>query len=421
MPFRPSDKQAALARFALRNTLHILVQGAMGGGKTVACVPAWLAWMAERCPPAERHIVAFPDKRQGRYELGDAAREWAEDSGLKLKLGVEAWEVESMLGPPHTVLPMPFGTGGMGSKFKQWNLASIYVDEATEMVAMMRQRLISRLRAIPYPRAIWSYNPDDQHGFKADLFDPVERGELSGEIWRFKMSDNPSLPLGYHAMMLANYPLEHERARYIDGDWAVATGAVYPFRHLSSLLNSEGRVSPPPPGEPLMYIAGVDWAVSTVTCALLRGRWAEGWWVVDEWRHDGARRGEMPTPLQARQMHQHLTANGTRSVRQWTVDRTAGDLLVALAEVAAGEVVPSQGETTDMVRSTARHFDADNLHMAPGCEHTILSVEKHRWPENASYYGTPKPVKDGTEHEAEALRYALCRVAPPMPTRPGRP
>ena len=187
------------------------------------------------------------------------------------------------------------------------------------MAQQLRQRLISRLRSIPQPRAMWSYNPDDANGFKEQLFDPVERGDLSGEIWKFKMSDNPSLPVGYMDMMLGNYPLTHERARYIDGEWATAVGAVYPFRHLYTELNAEGRVTPPPTGEPLMYIAGVDWAASTVTCALLLGRWREGWWVVDEWRHDGARRGEMPTPTQAREMHQHLTANGTRSVR--TMDR----------------------------------------------------------------------------------------------------
>ena len=420
MPFRPSDKQAALARFPSRDVLHILVQGAMGAGKTVACVPAWLSWMAFSCPPRERHVMAFPDKRQGRYELGDIAREWADDTGLRVRLGVESWEIESAHGAPHTVLPLPFGTGGTSAKWKNWNLASIYVDEAPELPVESRKRLISRLRSIPNPRAIWSYNPDDMNGFKAELFDPVEGGELSGEIWKFRMSDNPGLPAGYLEMMLANYPLAHERARYIDGEWAIAHGAVYPFRHLAMELNVEGRVTPPPVGEPLMYITGVDWAVSTVTCALLLGRWREGWWVTDEWRHDGARRGEMPTPRQAREMHEHLTAHGTRSIRQWTVDRTAADLLVALAEVAAGEVVPSHGETLDTVRSTARHFDAHNLHISPTCHHTIHSVEQHRWPVTASYYGTPKPLKDGSEHEAEALRYALCRVAPPMPSRPGR-
>ena len=157
-------------------------------------------------------------------------QEWSTETGLRADLGAREWKIESLHGPPQRILPMPYGKALADPKFLNWNLASIFIDEAPQMPEGSRRHLVSRLRSGNMLRAVWCYNPVDRNSFKKGIHDPVSRGDIAGKVFRFKLSDNPGLPQGYRAMQEANYPAGADRIRYIEGEWAAQEGLVYDQR-----------------------------------------------------------------------------------------------------------------------------------------------------------------------------------------------
>ena len=218
MRFVPTDKQAEFCRVLAQSPeIHYLLQGAQGSGKTSVGIRGWASWLAAECPPAHRHICTYADDRQGKVELGGMLNDWARETGIRVRLQSNRWYIESFHGHDQVILPMPYGRALADPKFLNWNLASIFIDEAVNMPAGSRKHIISRLRAIPNPKAIWCYNPIDKNTFKGEVYDPIETGAMGGHVWVFTDTDNPSLPEGYRAMQEWNYPSLAERTRMIEG------------------------------------------------------------------------------------------------------------------------------------------------------------------------------------------------------------
>ena len=422
--FVPSDKQATFCRsLACSDALHWLLQGAQGSGKTSIGVRGWASWLAADCPPGQRHICTYADDRQGRVEIAQMLAEWSQETGLRIVLGAKEWRVESLHGAEQRILPMPYGKATADPKFLNWNLASIFVDEAVNMSAGSRKNLISRLRAIPHPKAVWCYNPIDDNGFKREVHDPVSEDKVPGRVFVFKLSDNPGLSDGYRAMQEANYPDPTDRMRLIEGEWCAASGQVYPGRF--NIGDSRSRIAAAPNTDPVYYFAGVDPDDgSGVTHGLLLGMWPHGVHVVDEWRNDQTR-NPMDAAERAYAVVAALTGQGRRSVRFWVVDANGREFIPELVEAAAGKVTTSDIRigVNAGVKHLQRFFNHDWLRVDPRCVELIREGESYRWPDNVeTVYGDSKPDKasGGGAHGLDGLRYALEKI-PPLERAPRRP
>ena len=129
--FRPSDKQVAFCKYMAECDPHgdgqayfILLQGAQGSGKTSIGIRGWASWMAAECPPNKRHVATYALDAQGKIEIAGMMRDWADETGLRVKLQAREWQVESLHGPAHRIIPMPYGKALADAKFLNWNLAS---------------------------------------------------------------------------------------------------------------------------------------------------------------------------------------------------------------------------------------------------------------------------------------------------------
>lgn len=421
--FVPSAKQAKLCRDVLApgRPLHFMVQGAQGSGKTSLAIRAWAADLATVCPPGQRHIVTYADERQGKHELGKMLREFSLETGIRTTLQAKVWYIESLLGERQTVLPISYGKGYDEAKFLNWNLASIFVDEAVNMPHHSRQNLISRLRAVPNPLAIWCYNPKDKNKFKASLYDPIADGLLAGNLYEFALVDNPGLPEGYVEMQMANYPDEADRIAMVLGKWAAREGPVYRKRFTDwSEHNPEGRVREAPVGiPPLWYIVGVDPCDvpggGGTTAATLLACYPEtldnpmGVWQVGEyyWKQS---EGYMDGLQSARAIVDDFERY---SPKLWVVDQAGGDMAPDIAKMVGGEVKSSGRPALPVVESinhVKRFFNNGWLWLDPRCENTIAEGQAYHYPEDAEdKYGDLKPVKD-YDHALDAMRYALWNI-----------
>ena len=415
MKFYPTEKQSQFCDVLARSDdVHFLLQGAQGSGKTSIGVRGWASWLATECPPGHRHICTYADDRQGKVELGGMLTDWSKETGLRVRLLANRWFIESMHGSDQVVLPMPYGRALADPKFLNWNLASCFVDEAVNMPAGSRKHLISRLRAIDNPKAIWCYNPIDKNEFKQEVHDPIEAEAMGGHIWVFTASDNPSLPVGYRQMQEWNYPSQAERTRMIEGMWAAMEGLVYPERFTAwSEISPHGRVRPKPEGAPDWFAAGVDPDDGAgTTAAVLLAKYKTGVWVVGEWGNRQAER-KMDAIERAQKVHTVFTKN--RSVRLWVVDVAGGDMIPELARLAYGSVTTSGRPPLPVVQSinhVRRFFNNEWLWIDPACTELINEGSKYHYAEGApDRYGDNKPVKEN-DHYVDALRYVLSQTTP---------
>lgn len=102
-------------------------------------------------------------------------------------------------------------------------LALAYVDEITELPESVFKMLEGRL-SVPGAKLIGTTNPDGPaHWFKKQYLD---NKELDLAHWDFNLDDNPSLDETYKKQIKASYTgLWYNR--YILGEWALASGAIY--------------------------------------------------------------------------------------------------------------------------------------------------------------------------------------------------
>ena len=342
--------------------------------------------------------------------------EWSRETGLRVKLTASRWYIESLSGEDQVVVPMPYGKAIADPKFLSWNLASIFVDEANNMPAGSRKNLISRLRAIENPKAIWCYNPIDKNNFKKELYDPIVSGAMEGNVWVFKPSDNPSLPHGYIEMQEWNYPSRADRVRMLEGEWSAMEGLVYPDRFTShSERTPKGRVRALPEGTPEWYAVGVDPDDgSGTTAALLLARFKQGIWIVDEWYNRQSERA-MDTPSRAAAIYNSMTQRGRRSITSWVIDVNGGDMIPEIAHLASGNVRTSGRPPLPVVSSinhVKRFFNNEWLWISPSCTNLIEEGSKYHYPEDAdTRYGEIKPVKKD-DHGLDAARYVIAGIAP---------
>ena len=421
MEFKPTDKQSEFCRVLSESSaIHYLLQGAQGSGKTSIGVRGWASWLAFECPPGQRHICTYADDRQGKVELGGMLQDWSRETGLRVRLQSARWYVESMLGDWQTVLPMPYGKSLADAKFLNWNLASVFIDEAVNMPSGSRKHLISRLRAIPNPKAVWCYNPVDKNNFKQEIFDPVESASMNGHYWIFVDTDNPSLPEGYREMQEWNYPSAADRMRMIEGQWAAMEGIVYPERFRKwDELNPHGRIRPKPTGLPEWYAAGVDPDDGAgTTAAVLLAKYKTGIWVIEEWYNRQVDR-KMDAIARAEAVYSKFTRN--RSVQLWVVDVAGGDMIPELARLSHSSVKTSGRPplpVTPSINHVRRFFNNEWLWIDPVCVNLIDEGSKYHYEEGGpDKYGELKPVKEH-DHGLDALRYILSQTSPLSTPKP---
>ena len=339
-----------------------------------------------------------------------------------------------MRGEWQKIFPMPYGKSLADAKFLNWNLASIFVDEAVNLPAGSRKNLISRLRAVHKTLAVWCYNPIDNNNFKKEVHDPVMRGEISGEVFVFKLSDNPSLSPEYRIMQEFNYPSGAERTRMIDGEWAANEGLVYPNRFtVWTDINTKGRIRPKPDGDPMWYAAGIDPDDgSGTTAATLFGRWLPtnsspgGVWAIEEWRNV-----QSDTKMDGIEKAAGIVEQFTegRSISSWVIDVAGGDIIPELAKMVQGTVLTSGRpplKVVDSIKHVQRFFNNEWLWIDPACAYTIEEGLEYRYPDDGNKYGEVKPIK-AKDHFMDDMRYLLSKTSPlasapsaPMAPSPAR-
>lgn len=279
-------------------------------------------------------------------------------------------------------------------------LALAYVDEATNLPEPFWKMLESRLR-VPGAKLLATCNPEGPaHWLKKDY---IDKKELDLVHWNFSLEDNPILDEAYKQQLKASYTGMWYN-RYILGEWALATGAIY------DTYDKENEYEQPY-ATPNYYIVGIDYGTTNATAAVLCGITPNKWpqvHVESEYYYDSAKSGRAKTDAElVRDIKSFI---GYKNISVIYLDPAAASLKIALRQ-ADLPVVDANNDVLPGIKTVGKFIAGKNIVIHKGCTTLREHIQSYAWDPKAADRGEDKPIKKN-DHILDALRYAIFTAFP---------
>ena len=279
-------------------------------------------------------------------------------------------------------------------------LALAYVDEATNIPHAFWKMLESRLR-VPGAKLLATCNPDGPaHWLKKEY---IDKKELDLASWQFCLEDNPTLDEAYKQQLKASYSgLWYKR--YIQGEWALAHGAIY-----DGYDEDNEFINPFPSAN--YYIVGIDYgttnATAAVLCAVTPNKWPQIR-VEAEYYYDSAVKGRSKSDVElVRDIKDFI---GYKDVSAIYIDPAAASLKVALRQ-ADLPVVDANNDVVPGIRTVGTYISGKNIVIHKSCKILREHIQSYAWDPKAADRGEDKPIKHN-DHILDALRYSVYTAFP---------
>lgn len=383
-PTQEASVRAANARLNLWD-------GSVRSGKTVASILRWLRFLAVDGPPGNLLMVGKTERTLARNVL-DPIRDLVGYSRCTVKIGSGEAVI---LG--RTVYLAGANDESATARIRGITLAGAYGDEVSLWPRSFFAMLLSRL-SIAGAQAFFTTNPDGpRHWLKTDYLDRAD--ELDLARFRFRLPDNPGLDPAYVQALQTEYT-GLWRARFIDGLWVAAEGAI--FDQFDPTVGGP-HVQTPPPGLTDPGWVAIDYGTSNPLVALRLRRTDEATWVTDEWRWDSRQRRRQLTDAE---YADRLTAwwAGDEPTTL-VIDPSAASFIVELRNRGL-PVIAANNAVLDGIRLVASTLTAGRLRIAPQCTGLIDELAGYTWDPKAQEKGQDAPLKQD-DHGPDALRYGL--------------
>lgn len=393
-----SDKQRHTATFGLRDNRFIMISGPTRSGKSESAISGFMQFAGRVFAGCDFALVAKSQLQLDAVVL-PKVRTWCHRMGVEATPHDKHLEVASYHGAPNKFWYVigRDGTEQAAKRIQGMGLAGAYVDEFTRMPADLIDMLTSRMLEYEQAKLIGTMNPEGpDHWAKVDWIDQIVQERRNGEYIQFAMTDNPILSPAAIAEIGATYSGAFYR-RMILGEWAASTGLVHPVVTYKET---------PPEQEALRWEVALDYGAATVTHAVLVGYFKDGWYVADEWRHDGTASGQMPVSEQTERIYAWATKGGGRSIASWAVPKDAAAMLEQLANLASGGVYLAIDPVLWGVQQLNLRLE-NRLYVDSKCKALRKELAAYKWREDPAKRGDDVPDKTSANgaHGADALRY----------------
>ena len=140
---------------------------------------------------------------------------------------------------------------------------------------------------------------------------------------------------------------------------------------------------------------------------MLIGKYASGYWVIDEWRHDGDDGNALGHDQQVAEIIKHFRPYGR--VNKWVVDPSAADFKVQVARAkrmgaTTARVYSGNNEVVFGIQNVSFYFAQHRLNIAPRCINLLREIDSYVWDESPASRNEDRPIKRN-DHGPDALRY----------------
>ena len=389
---RLSAKQAEIAAYGGSPYRWTVTTGPVGSGKTEAAIVGFALTMS-RYGGAEFGMLT-----KGHPQLASVLR-----GGLQRVLDLDLrpdsdgrMELPGANGLSNTLIALVAQDKRAEPRLRSFNLAGMWLEEMTTLPASIIGAANARCR-VGDAKLIGTTNPDGPlHPLKTTIIDHPD--DYGAQIIKTTLYDNPSLTADY-IKSLGQFYTGHMYSRMVLGEWAAASGLVYPrFYDVSRDAPDEDMI---------VYDVALDVGESSVSHALLIGRTNTGVsWIVDELRIDHQLHGQVePRDLVNRIMRwadaplaSVIVDPAALAVRQEFSSQMSERRLKTLVGKAENDWNEGVAETNLWLDTRALKIWGER------CPELLRELGQLMWDEEQSQIGKDVPVKS-SDHGADAMRY----------------
>jgi PBSX family phage terminase large subunit len=163
------------------------------------------------------------------------------------------------------------------------------------------------------------------------------------------------------------------------------------------------------------FWAGTDYGTANPTHFNLLGLGKDNrFYLIDEWRHSGAKSGRSKTDVEYSQHLQEwlddYKTEFSDFVPQWIfIDPSAKSFITQVNRDTSFRVSKADNTVLDGIRKVSKLLGTDNLKIHKRCENTINEFHSYAWDDNAQEKGDDKPLKSD-DHSMDALRYIVNSI-----------
>ena len=284
-----------------------------------------------------------------------------------------------------------------------------YGDELTTWTEGVFQMLKSRLRC---EHSIFdgTANPESpQHFVKAFIDSDADIYCQTSTIY-----DNPFLPKQFVAELEKEYAGTVYYKRYIMGEWAAATGLIYPM-YEEALLTPDFRDLRDAYTE---YALSIDYGTQNAFAAVLWGKYDGVWYAFDEYYYSGRDTGVQKTDEEYGEDIDEFTDQVISKLRTGEklttiIDPSAASFIALLRKRDRYKVRKADNAVEDGIRETATSMKTGKIKFYPCCKNWKKEAASYAWDENET---KDKPIKVD-DHLQDAVRYFVKTMRIVKPRR----
>lgn len=275
-------------------------------------------------------------------------------------------------------------------------LAYAYVDEAVCIPEPFWKMLESRL-SVPKAQLFATCNPEGpNHWLKKEYLDRDVHDLI---YWNFNLEDNPSLDEDYKKALKASYTgMFHKR--YILGQWAMATGAVFDGWDELNVYRKEYP-------SPQFYVAACDYGTINPTACHIAAV-SPSYWpqirIEKEYYFDSKKRGRAKTDSElALDIQKFLELF---QIQSFYIDPAAASLKLELRNRNI-PVVDANNDVLFGIKMMSQFITGKNLVVHESCINLIEQCQSYAWDSKAADRGEDKPIKKD-DHAVDSCRYLIA-------------
>ncbi len=280
------------------------------------------------------------------------------------------------------------------NKIRGITLQGAYCDELTLFPEAFFSMLLSRLSR-PDAKLIATTNPDSPNHWLMQNY--LSRKDLDLLQVRFRLTDNTFLPDDYIESLKKEYTGVFYK-RFILGEWAVASGLVYP------MFCPEKHVKKYPVSQNAAFYISVDYGTLN-PCSM-------GLWQVEngsayrlgEFYYDGRKQNRLRTDAEYYGDLERLA--GDLPIEFVILDPSAASFIAEIRRHGKFSVRKANNKVLDGIRRVSALLKASRLLFHPDCRDIIREFGEYAWDETAK---EDKVIKE-SDHAMDDMRYFASTV-----------
>lgn len=266
-----------------------------------------------------------------------------------------------------------------GDEIAKWN---------PEIFAMLQSRLDK-----PYSKMDGACNPE-YPGHWLKQF--IDRGDIDLYVQKYKIFDNPFLSKEFVENLCKEYAGTVYYGRYIEGEWTLAEGLIYP-------MYNDAIKEPPEGVQPTEYCLSMDYGTMNAFAGLLFAKYGDVWYAIREYYYSGRDTGKQKTDEEY-----------ARDIDAWIADILPGERITTIIDPSAAsfiallrkrdhryKVLPADNDVLDGIRETANAMFNGYIAISPKLKNWVKEAGGYVWDDKCI---DDRPLKEN-DHLMDAMRY----------------